>query len=71
MTSLPETLKNYPSFQIGISGIGAFPSMDRPRVIWAGINPGKDKLSALVEQIEQGLGQVGIKKANKPFAGHL
>jgi len=71
MTALPETLKDYPSFTMEISGIGAFPSVDRPRVIWTGINQGKTELSALVERIEQGLGQVGIKKESKPFAAHL
>ena len=71
ITTLPQILKTCSSFPIEISGIGAFPSMNRPRIIWTGIDQGLDALSALVKYLEQELGQGGIKKADKPFAAHL
>lgn len=42
-------------FQLELAGAGAFPSWDRPRVIWIGVTMGSDRLRAAAESLTQAL----------------
>lgn len=54
------------------SGIGAFPSLKKPRVIWAGLKGDLEIIEKLVKQIEYFLHkELGIKKEKKRFSPHL
>lgn len=59
------------SFDLAISGLGAFPSVSRPRVIWLGTGNGKEKLRALAREIEEMSASYGIPKEGKVFVPHL
>ncbi|MFH0956410.1 MAG: RNA 2',3'-cyclic phosphodiesterase, partial [Candidatus Aenigmatarchaeota archaeon] len=52
-----------------ISGFGAFPSEERPRVIWAGLEPGK-VVTELHEEVESALAGLGFPK-DRDFAPHV
>jgi 2'-5' RNA ligase len=52
-----------------ISGFGAFPGMDRPRVIWAGLEPG-EVIVELHEEVESALTGLGFQK-DRDFSPHL
>ncbi len=43
----------YVKFQVRIEGVGAFPSVSRPRVLWVGITEGFDKLRVMRDGLEQ------------------
>ena len=45
-------------FQLGLGSVGAFPTLDAPRVIWMGIDQGRDVVTQLMEHIEKKLRQV-------------
>jgi len=57
-------------FKIKIGKIGMFPSSS-PRVIWAGVNEGKDILEALAEELERGLSKEGFARERKKWTPHL
>jgi 2'-5' RNA ligase len=57
------------SFAIDVRGIGAFPNLVRPRVIWVGL--GSANLRALVEQIERAAVSAGLSAERRPFTPHL
>ena len=64
------------AFDISLSSIGAFPSLNSPRVIWVGIKEIFDPeagsaLALMVSEIEEKLSKSGFSKENRPFAAHL
>jgi RNA 2',3'-cyclic 3'-phosphodiesterase len=69
--ALKKTLADTRGFEFSISGIGAFPDINRPRVIWAGIGQGKDKCIALQKNIESALQAFGFRKEPRAFIPHL
>ena len=47
-----ERAANIPKFNISVKGVGAFPSLGRPRVIWVGISEGVNHLEKLRNLLE-------------------
>jgi len=58
-------------FQIQVQGIGAFPNLKRPRVIWIGANSETDQLGVVVQKLEKNLEVLGFKPENRKFSAHL
>lgn len=58
------------SMEIGIGGIGAFPKMRHPRVIWIGIEAPTD-LFDLRRGIEDGVARLGYNYDKYDFTPHL
>lgn len=52
-------------------GMGAFPGIKRPRVLWTGLGGEVDRLRDLVRQLETALEPLGFKKEKRPFKAHL
>ena len=71
LRAFPDVLPATPGFQISIHHLGAFPRIQRPRVIWAGITNGANHLSRMAEKIETALCRLGFPKADKPFSPHI
>jgi len=60
------------SFDIDLRGLGAFPSMERPRVIWIGVSEGASQLEGLASEIEDILMRhASVRKSGKAFHPHL
>ena len=55
---------------IRLRGVGAFPDLRRPRVVWVGIAP-TPKLELLQHDIEEGCAALGVDVDGKPFRPHL
>jgi 2'-5' RNA ligase len=53
-----------------LRGVGAFPNLRRPRVMWVGIAP-TPKLELLQHDIEEGCAALGVELEGKPFRPHL
>jgi len=47
-----ERAAGFPRFNIRVKGVGAFPSVSRPRVIWVGISEGVNHLKKLRDMLE-------------------
>lgn len=58
-------------FEIEIKGVGAFPRITSPRVVWVGVTKGSDKLKEIHRQLEAGLRKLGIKPDSKGFEPHI
>ena len=52
-------------------GIGVFPGLRRPRVLWTGIDGETAVLMAIQKQLDELIGDTGIPKESRPFKGHL
>ncbi len=44
------------AFDAHIAGLGAFPSLGRPRVLWVGVREGSDQVSSLARSVVSALG---------------
>lgn len=58
------------TFELGVRGLGAFPSATRPRVVWAGLEP-PTPLAALAGDIDAALVALGFPGETRPFAAHV
>src|SRR6185295_3193602 len=45
-----RAVKDFPAFEIDVSGSGAFPKASHPRVIWIGVNDQQGNLAKLEER---------------------
>ena len=59
-----------PRFSIQLGGIGAFPRLERPRVIWVGVKHGAAKVSHLAKAVNLELKNLGFPTDNR-FHPHL
>ncbi len=58
-------------FDISFSGLGAFPNPARARVIWVGIDEGKEQMRKLAETVDNALAKVGYAREDKAFKAHV
>ncbi|MDH5682943.1 MAG: RNA 2',3'-cyclic phosphodiesterase [candidate division WOR-3 bacterium] len=68
---LASVAKLVKPFEANLNGLGAFPSQRSPRVIWIGMDKGKNEVSDLQVKIEQALGTIGFKPEDRKFHPHL
>ncbi len=58
-------------FSLTGSGVGAFPKLDRPKVLWLGVSEGMDQFAALQAKVETNLEGMGFRGENRQFVPHL
>jgi 2'-5' RNA ligase len=54
-----------------LTGVGAFPSLGRARVLWVGLSDDGGRLAALASALEEGLGHAGFRRESRPLHPHL
>ena len=60
-----------PLFQAQLGGLGGFPSIAAPRVIWVGFEAGHEPLTRLAQRLDAGCERLGVGKDERPFSAHL
>lgn len=68
---IAETAANAGPFTLTLKGVGAFPKLDYPRVIWVGITDGVAETVKLAMAIEDKLEKIGVPRENREFHPHL
>ncbi len=58
-------------FTLQAAGGGAFPPGKKPRVLWVGLQHGRQESAALADQIWSVLAPLGIQPPGRPFRAHL
>ncbi len=66
---LRETLSSEHRFTIRLKGIGAFPDVKRPRVVWIGIE--SDALARIVDAVRGVVDSCRLDHDRKPFSPHV
>jgi len=61
----------FTSFNIQLKGVGVFPSLSYPRVVWVGIREGTNELRSVFEQLEPRLRGLGFAADEHGFSPHL
>lgn len=68
--ALKDSANGCEPFTLTAGGIGGFPNLRAPRILWMGIKDSPE-LQRLQQNIEKRLGAIGIAKEARPFRAHL
>jgi len=75
VTEITEAIKKAAQglspFHLEIFGLGAFPSVKQPRVVWVGVGGELDKLSTLQQNVDSALAALGFAREERSFVPHL
>jgi RNA 2',3'-cyclic 3'-phosphodiesterase len=63
--------RGFNPFEVSLAGLGAFPNLRRPRVVWIGIDMGKENLTELQNRLEESIYIHGFSKEDRSFSPHL
>ena len=69
--ALEEAAAGRAAFAITLHGLGAFPGMERARVLWVGVAEGALEVRALQSQVEAVLERRGFTRESRPWHPHL
>jgi 2'-5' RNA ligase len=58
-------------FDLAIGGAGVFPDMNRPRVVYLGMNGDVARLVTFQKELERALQEIGFPREERPFRPHL
>lgn len=71
-TALTQALEPLTAFAVSVQGLGGFPNLKRPRVLWVGFDPqAAQRLQALNQQVEAVIAPLGFPTESRPFSPHL
>ncbi len=66
-----EVCSHHQPFHLDFGGTGGFPSLDRPRILYAGIVDASGTLRKIVSQLETSLAQLGFKQEPRDYVPHM
>ncbi len=69
LAALQEALRGHPPLLVRAQGLGAFPTLKRPRVLWVGL--GGEGLEELRERVEQAMIPLDFPPEDRQFTPHL
>jgi 2'-5' RNA ligase len=68
--TLTNTTTGFQEFEMQVKGLGAFPSLHRPRILWAGIAEGRERVVELQRRLDASLQPVGFPP-ERDFHPHI
>jgi 2'-5' RNA ligase len=68
---IEEVAAGRPPFQLALHGVGAFPGMEHPRILWVGVAEGAIEVRALQAEVEAALGRRLFAAETRPWHPHL
>ncbi len=68
---LAEITAGHEPFGLAIAGIGCFPNLRQPSVIWLGLSGALERLARLQTEVESLARQAGFAPETRPFSPHL
>ncbi|UCG61276.1 MAG: RNA 2',3'-cyclic phosphodiesterase [Candidatus Zixiibacteriota bacterium] len=68
---IDEAVNSHRQVKTSIATLGGFPNLNRPRVIWVGIEQNIEALSKMARDIEHRMRSLGFEKEKKQFKAHL
>ena len=69
-SALDDVVSRHQSFVLNLQGVGAFPRLAFPRVLWVGMQH-SEELITLHKDIEGGIAPLGFPTEKRSFRGHL
>ena len=70
-TALTVVARNVRPFSFDVQNLGAFPNVNRPRVIWVGVDEPSGQLALLHRAVNEAMESVGFQPEKRRFSPHL
>ena len=67
--ALRRQVRALPAFSVRVAGLGVFPNLRRPRVVWVGSNG--SNLVQFARVVEATVAPLGFVEETRPFRGHI
>jgi len=64
-------LEGHAPFTGGLEGLGGFPTLTLPRVLWAGLGAGRAQVCAVADDLLQALEACGFGREERGFTPHV
>lgn len=71
LASLAHKAMKLSPFEIAFGGLGVFPTLRRPRIIWLGVSEGAGSLEGLAAKVEGAAAKAGFSRESRRFSPHL
>lgn len=68
---LAEVVPGVSTFSLMLEGLGVFPNLKVPRVVWVGVKETPPALLELQKAVDEGLAQIGFPKEGRKFSPHF
>ena len=69
--AVEDVAATFAPIAVAAGGLGGFPSLGRPRVLWAGITRGVAEIAAVAAAVDRATAALGFPPESRPFRGHL
>jgi 2'-5' RNA ligase len=69
--ALRAACQGFAPLELSAAGMGCFPNLHRPRVVWVGVTDAAEKLALVQRAIETATRDYTEKAANERFTGHI
>jgi 2'-5' RNA ligase len=69
--ALREIAVSVPPFTLRFEGIGTYPDISCPKIIWAGVKEGSESCQKLAEALNTPLKEIGINTQDRKFSPHV
>ncbi len=69
--AIDPVVRSQAPFATSISGLGVFPNLRHPRVIWAGFDDSLGHLEKMAGLIDRELENLGFERETRPYSPHL
>jgi 2'-5' RNA ligase len=69
--ALARSCQGFAPFYLSCGGLGCFPNLKRPRVLWVGIQEETGTLAQLQKAIEENVAPLGYPTEKRKFSPHL
>ena len=66
-----ESAELFPDFTFKLNKLGAFPKLEHPQIIWAGVEKGYAQIENIFLELEGRLEKIGFKKESCKFSAHI
>jgi len=69
--ALEQVARHHSPLEIVLEGVGAFPGLRRPRVLWVGVSAGQEALGRIARHLDRALEALGFRPEGRGFVGHV
>jgi len=69
--ALDDAFADLEPFTVTLRGVGAFPGEKKARVLWVGVDQGREQLSTLAARIEERMVELGFAAETREFHPHV
>ena len=69
--ALDRVAQSRAPFAVELRGLGGFPTLERPQILWVGLDGESEGLQGLAGAVEEALTPLGFPPANRGFTPHI